>query len=51
MRLFMGSVFMGMGMATMLFPQTATELSLTKEFLGKDGVTPVLKLVMQCFGS
>ena len=47
----MGSVFTGMGLLTMISPKVAAEMSLTKDFLGKDGVTPALKLVMQCFGS
>jgi hypothetical protein len=47
----MGTVFSGMGLATMLFPVQIANLSLTKEFLGRDGVTPALKLVMQCFGA
>lgn len=47
----MGTVFTGMGVATMVFPQIVTELSFNKEFLGKEGVTPPLKLAMQCFGS
>jgi hypothetical protein len=40
-----------MGLATMLFPVKVTELSFTKEFLGSEGVTPALKLAIQCFGS
>ena len=47
----MGSIFTSMGLATMIFPKMITELSFNKEFLGKDGVTPPLKLAMQCFGS
>ncbi len=47
----MGSVFTGMGLATMLFPRLVTEMSFRKEFLGKDGVTPPLRLAIQCFGS
>lgn len=50
-QLIMGSVFTGMGVATMLFPKTAAEMSFKKDFLGKEGVTPSLKLTMQCFGS
>ena len=50
-QLVMGSVFTGMGLVTMLFPTTTAELSLRKEFLGNDGVTPAVKLIMQCFGS
>lgn len=47
----LGGVFGGMGVATMLFPVKITELSFRKEFLGPEGVTPALKLAIQCFGS
>lgn len=50
-QMFMGSVFAGMGVATMVFPKTITEMSFTKQFLGKEGVTPPLILTMRCFGS
>lgn len=50
-QLFMGTVFTGMGLATMLFPKKAAELSFKEEFLGKEGVTKPLTLTMQCFGS
>ena len=50
-QMFMGTVFTGMGLATMLFPKVTTELSFSKTFLGKEGVTEPVKLVMRCFGS
>jgi hypothetical protein len=50
-QMLLGTVFTGMGLATMLFPVQITELSFTKEFLGSDGVTAPLKLAIQCFGS
>ncbi len=50
-QIFMGTVFTGLGLATMLFPKKAAELSFKEEFLGKEGVSKPLKLTMQCFGS
>mmetsp|Transcript_9779 Transcript_9779/g.14137 ORF Transcript_9779/g.14137 Transcript_9779/m.14137 type:complete len:135 (-) Transcript_9779:2912-3316(-) len=50
-QMFMGVVFTGMGLATVAFPATVANLSFTNAFLGKEGVTPALQLVMQCFGS
>lgn len=47
----MGVLYGSMGLATMLFPSQIMELSLDKDFLGKDGVTPAIKLITQCFGS
>lgn len=47
----MGSVFTGMGAVTMLFPKEVALLSFSKEFLGDQGITAPLQLVMQCFGS
>lgn len=47
----LGTVFAGMGLATMLFPTEITSMSLHKKFLGEQGVTAPLKLAMQCFGS
>ena len=50
-QLFMGTVFTGMGLATMLFPKTTAELAFKENYLGKEGVTKPLKRIMQCFGS
>lgn len=46
-------MFLGMGLGTMLAPQeTLIPLCFKPEYLGgSSGVTPALKLVMQCFGS
>ena len=50
-QVFMGTVFTGMGLVTILLPSEVAKLSFSSSFLGKEGVTPALKLVMQCFGS
>ena len=50
-QMFMGVVFTGMGLATVVFPAAVANLSFTNDFLGKEGVTPALLLVMRCFGS
>ena len=47
----MGTVFSGMGLATMFFPETVLKLSFKKEFLGTEGITSANKLIIQCFGS
>ncbi len=47
----LGTLFTGMGLATLISPKSVIEMSFSKEFLGKDGVTPPLTLAVQCFGS
>jgi hypothetical protein len=48
----LGSVFLGMGVGTLLAPQDILiPLAFKEEFLGAAGASPALKLVMQCFGS
>jgi hypothetical protein len=51
----MGSVFTGMGLATMFFPEIVMRLSLDQNYIhyafGAQGMNPVVKFVTQCFGS
>jgi hypothetical protein len=38
-QLFMGTVFTGMGLATLFFPPKTAEFAFKDEYLGKEGVT------------